>query len=65
MPVHVFLDQRSKINSHEDSFNIIGHREGYIMLDKYYTFLQELISTQQVMMGNNIIEMENNTKQDH
>ena len=45
MPVHVFLDQRPEINSHEDTFNIIGYKEGYIMLDEYYTFLQELIGT--------------------
>ena len=65
MPVHVFLDQRPEINPNENTFNIIGYKEGYIWPEKYYTFLQATIDTQQVMMKNNILEIENNTKQDH
>ncbi|MEA2077365.1 MAG: hypothetical protein U9O95_05040 [Candidatus Marinimicrobia bacterium] len=65
MPVHVFLDQRPEINPNEGTFNIIGYKEGYIRLEEYYTFLQETIDTQQVMMENNIIEINNNTNKDH
>ena len=65
MPVHVFLDQRPEINSNKGTFNIIGYKEGYIRLEENSTFLQELISTQQAMMKNNNIEIENNTEQDH
>ncbi|MCK4813450.1 MAG: hypothetical protein KAT14_05885 [Candidatus Marinimicrobia bacterium] len=61
MPVHVFLDQRPGANQNENTFNVIGYKEGYIRLNEYYAFLQETISTQQTVIKNNIIKIENNT----